>query len=122
MQLRPCDGCTACCDGQLSGSSHGNQFGAGTACVFLVNKICKIYPQRPNCCVDYQCAWSQHVLPEHLKPSECGVLVSVERKAGVQFLKVVELHDTVSWTVLHDIDQAARRLNTTWELVKYKHD
>lgn len=121
MQFRSCGDCTACCDGQLLGSSYGNQFGHGQPCVFLVNKICKIYPQRPKCCVDYQCAWTQNLLPEHLRPDQSGVMVSVEQRNGVQFLKVIQMQPAVSWQVLQEIDQAAKKLNTFWELVKYQH-
>jgi Fe-S-cluster containining protein len=87
--------------------------------VFLVKKVCHIYPDRPKCCVDYQCAWSQHLLPEHLRPDQSGVLVSVEQRDGVQFFKVVELVPDVKWEVLYQIDQAARKLNTFWELIKH---
>lgn len=121
MEVRPCGSCTACCDGQLLGSAHGNPFGHSHACVFLVKKVCNIYPDRPKCCVNYQCAWSQHLLPEHMRPDQSGVLVSVERRDGVQFLKVVEMTPSISWEVLDQIDQAAKTLNTHWELIKYQH-
>jgi len=121
MQPRPCGECTACCDGQLLGSAHGNPFGHNNPCVFLVKKVCEIYPHRPTCCVNYQCAWSQHLLPEHMRPDQSGVMVSVERNGQTQFLKVIELKPDVTWETLHMIDQAARKLNTYWELVKYQH-
>jgi hypothetical protein len=49
------------------------------------------------------------------------VVVNVEQRNGVQFLKVIELTPHTSWQVLREIDQAAKKLNTFWELVKYQH-
>ena len=48
-------------------------------------------------------------------------MVSVEQRDGVQFLKVIQMHPAVSWQVMQEIDQAAKKLNTFWELVKYQH-
>jgi hypothetical protein len=54
-----------------------------------------------------------------MRPDLSGVLVSVEQRDGVQFLKVVELTPDIKWEVLFQIDAAARKLNTFWELIKH---
>lgn len=56
-----------------------------------------------------------------MRPDQSGVMVSVERNGQTQFLKVIELKPDVTWETMHEIDQAARKLNTYWELVKYQH-
>ena len=93
MNFRACGNCTACCDGHIIGNSYGNTFGYHKPCVFLVNKICAVYKDRPKSCHDYQCAWSQGILSEWMKPNECGVLISVEinKDTNQQFLRVIEM-------------------------------
>lgn len=90
--FRDCTGCAACCEGHLIGNAHGNSFGAGKPCVFLEHQQCVIYDTRPEVCSKYQCAWSQDLFDTVLeKPSESGLLVSVEQENGLQYLKCIEV-------------------------------
>jgi Fe-S-cluster containining protein len=122
-QFRPCGGCSACCEGYYAGVAYGNTFKNGKPCVFLVNKLCAIYDDRPGFCRKFQCAWSQHLLDESLRPDQCGLLVSVETHpdSGAQYLKAVEITPHVPYETLEKLNQAAIKLNTQWTLIKY-HD
>jgi Fe-S-cluster containining protein len=91
--FRSCGDCTACCT-WLIGSSYGWEFGNGQSCKFKGCNGCKIHKVRPNVCVNYQCAWSQKLLPEEMRPDKCNVLVSVERNNDVQFLKAISINNS----------------------------
>ena len=93
IEFRPCGDCTACCTGALIGKAYGNWFNPGNPCVFLVEQKCSIYETRPQACRNYQCAWSQGLFPDWMKPTESNVLVSVEQKDDNQFLRVKLLTD-----------------------------
>jgi hypothetical protein len=77
----------------LIGNSHGNQYGPvgehKRPCIFLVKEKCCIYETRPETCRKYQCAWSQGLFPEWMKPNISGCLISVEEKDGMQYLKTI---------------------------------
>lgn len=104
--FRECGECTACCT-WLIGDSFGWKFGAGESCKFLECNGCGVHKARPESCRDYQCAWSQHLLPEELRPDKCDVLVSVERKEDVQYLKVIPINNK-------EIDTEIRDYLITW--------
>ena len=58
---------------------------------------CSIHETRPEACKRYQCAWSQDLFPDWMKPTESGVLVSIEvDDHKQQFLKVVLLREQIS--------------------------
>ncbi len=122
MVFRECGDCTACCDGHIIGNSYGNVFGYQKPCAFLVHKLCSIYPDRPKSCHDFQCAWTQKILPEWMKPSICGVLVSVEinKDTNQQFLKVVEMKELVDYSVYSEIDKFCKENNTYYVKVTYE--
>lgn len=122
MNFRECGDCTACCDGHIIGNSHGNEFGYQKPCVFLVNKLCSIYIDRPKSCHDFQCAWTQNILPEWMKPSECGVLVSVEINKDInqQFLKVIEMQELVDYSVYSELDKFCKENDTYYVKVPYE--
>ena len=122
MSFRPCGDCAACCEGHIIGNSYGNVFGHHKPCVFLVNRVCSIYKDRPKSCHDYQCAWSQGILSEWMKPNECGVLVAVEinREEGRQFLRVVEMQEIVDYNVYAEIDRFCQENNTYYVKVPYE--
>lgn len=119
MSFRECEDCTACCSGFLMGSAYGNKFGCGKACVFLARNLCTIYADRPSACRDYQCAWTQKLLPEWMRPKDCGVLVSVENKDDKQFLRVVEMRETVEYAIYSEIEQFCKQNNTYYVRVPY---
>jgi Fe-S-cluster containining protein len=116
---RPCGDCVACCDGYLIGNSHGNQFGAGKSCVFLVEKKCSIYEDRPQTCHDYVCAWSQGLLSDSMKPTISNVMISVETK-DKQFLRVIELAENIDEEVYREIKEFTDKHNTYFVKVPFR--
>lgn len=119
--FRDCGDCYACCDGYMIHKVYGNQFGNGKKCCFLVDKSCTIYKDRPHSCSYYQCAWSQQLLPEWMKPNECNVIVSVEVDSkGVQFLKVIEMKEQINPEVYEEIKKFVQEQNTYFTFVPYK--
>ncbi len=119
MIFRPCEECNACCDGHLVGSAYGNNFGCGKPCVFLIERKCKIYETRPNVCQKFQCGWSQFLLDEDMRPDKCGVIISVRTKNQEQYFEVIEIRENISYDTYRRIEDAAKKLNTRIEKVKY---
>ena len=122
MKFRECGDCTACCDGHIIGNSFGNMFGYHKPCVFLVHKKCTVYKDRPNTCDTFQCAWTQNLFPEWMKPNRCGVLISVEinKNDNIQFLRVVEMKDTIDYLVYAEIEKFCKENNTYYVKVPYE--
>ena len=121
LTFRSCGKCTACCDGHLIGNSYGNAFGNKKPCIFLVKKICAIYETRPQTCRNYQCAWTQGILPEWMKPSECGILVSVEiDKDRNKYLKIIEMKPVIDYEVYKEIDIFCKENSTYYVKVNYE--
>jgi len=59
----------------------------GKPCVNCTKQGCKIYEKRPvNPCVTFECAWLKEPgkLPEHMKPSECGAIVILDKQFNNQ--------------------------------------
>jgi Fe-S-cluster containining protein len=110
--FRPCGDCTACCDGHIMGNSYGNSFGFSKPCAFLVHKLCSIYVDRPSCCSNYQCAWTQGLFSDKLKPNVSGVLISVESTDDKQFLKVVEMREIIDYNIYQEIEDFCKANNT----------
>lgn len=120
-KFRPCESCHACCSGILSGNTYGNKYGNSKPCVFLVNKLCSIYNDRPNSCHKYQCAWSQNLLPEWMRPDKCGLLVSVEIDSNnQQYLKVVEMKFPIDYDSYNEIQKFCDSNNTYYVKVNYE--
>jgi Fe-S-cluster containining protein len=119
LQFRECGECYACCNGHLLAKSHGNTFGGGCACVFLVDKMCSVYETRPDVCRKYQCAWTQHLLDIDMRPDKCGLMVSVEIDQNKkQYFKAMQLREFVGYEVYKKLDECAKKLNTYWIKVK----
>lgn len=88
---RQCDGCTACCEGWLSGEAYGHKFWPGRKCDFCLSRGCEIYEKRPQePCVSYRCAWLRGDTPAWLKPSECGAILTWRTIGKHDYLDVVE--------------------------------
>lgn len=121
INFRPCGECTECCNGSLEHRVYGNYVGNFKPCSFLVSKDCTIYKDRPQTCSNYQCAWTQNLLPEDMRPDKSGVLVSVEfDQDKKQYLKVIELKDVVEFTVYNEIDAFTKQNDTYWTKVPFK--
>ena len=117
--FKECGTCTVCCNGWLISNSYGNLFGNKKPCVFLCDNICSIYTTRPQTCIKYQCAWSQGLFPEWMKPTESNVLISVENdKEKGQFLKVIEVDVKISNKVLNFLQEWVKQNNTFFVLIE----
>lgn len=92
--MRECASCNACCSGVLKADIYGIKMGPNR-CSFLCQNNCTIYPIRPQLCKDYQCLWSQNILPEEYRPDNIGIMVSVEKWPNGQFLRIIKMHDKV---------------------------
>lgn len=121
MNFLECGDCHACCSGALVGSAYGTQFGLGKKCIFLVKECCTIYSVRPPTCQKYQCAWTQQILPEWMKPNKCGVLVSVETAPDKQYLKVIELVPKVGPEVYEELDKFVLENKTHYVKIPYEN-
>lgn len=109
---RSCAGCTGCCDGWLKGSAHGYDFWPGRPCHFVTETGCSIYENRPeNPCKSYNCLWRTNTsVPEWMKPSECGVVLTEKTIDGIPYIEATELGIKMDSSVL------------TWIFTKYADD
>lgn len=110
--FRDCGDCTACCS-WLVGDAFGWKFGCGQTCRFLEEGGCGVHKARPESCRNYQCAWSQYLLPEEMRPDKSNVLVSVEQNNGVQYLKVMAINSKqISDEVRQYLQDWSSKMNT----------
>lgn len=120
VNFRPCGDCTGCCQGVLAVNVHGNLARGRKPCSFLVENKCMIYNERPNVCRKYQCAWSQGLLDDDMRPDKCGIMVSVgDAEDGSQYLRVVELNPDITPGTYEKLDECVKSLNTRWVGIKY---
>jgi Fe-S-cluster containining protein len=94
--------------------------GAGKPCVFLVDTECVVYEDRPQVCKDYQCAWSQGLMSEEMKPTISKVMISVERDPQKQFLRVIELAENIDDKVYKEIADFTDKHDTYAIQVPYR--
>lgn len=118
---RECGDCSACCDGNLVATILSNKMGDGKPCVFLVDKKCVVYDNRPEVCRNYHCAWRQGLFDEDLKPNISNVMISVENETPQkQFLRVIELGENVSEETYVKIKEFTDKHNTYFVKAPYK--
>jgi len=117
---RECGGCTACCEGHLAGTAYGIPFKPGKPCFYLREQKCRIYQCRPQVCHRYLCAWVQGLFPGWLKPTESGVLVSVEVRDKQQFLRVVAIKESIDERVTPFLDEWCKQNNTYYVMAKHE--
>lgn len=98
---RACDECNECCQGWLSGESHGHFFQRGQPCFFL-QKTCTIYEDRPaNPCVSYMCAWLDgDDFPMWMRPNMSGVIITKRKEGDIEFFDAVECGKKMDSSVL----------------------
>jgi hypothetical protein len=83
--MRKCDGCTACCDGSLYMRVEEHKVHRGSPCPYLCkeNHNCSNYENRPEVCRNFECFWKvNESVPEWLKPSNSGVVLSYNAQQG----------------------------------------
>jgi hypothetical protein len=73
---RECNGCTACCEGWLTGEVNGHKFSPSVPCYYKTSAGCSIYKDRPQePCKSFSCDWIiNESFPEWMKPTESGTL------------------------------------------------
>lgn len=119
IEFKPCGDCTACCSGVLAGNIYGNIFNQKKECVFLVERKCALYNTRPNTCRNYQCAWSQGLLPDWMKPIDCNVIISVENENNTQYLKVISLiKEEIPTEIITVLDDWTNKNKTYYKVIK----
>lgn len=122
MSKRSCGTCTACCDGWLTGDIKGHEMYPGKPCFFVSQGIgCNDYEGRPeNPCKTFECEWlrSEEYIPEWMKPSECGAIVTWNEVEGIMYLRVKETGVTLSSNVLSQMIGIAipKQMNIYWEI------
>jgi hypothetical protein len=112
-----CGSCNVCCNGSLIGEAYGNKFGEGTPCSFLECDKCTIYDDRPEVCRNYECAYTQDIIPNLERPDLSGILTSVKTKIdGQQFLEsiIVGPHNQHQVKL---IDEFAKSYNTKHTII-----
>ena len=102
--MRTCGDCSACCT-WLEQNAYGHTSGKGKSCGFLSNGKCSIYEIRPKVCSFYECAWKQNLLPDWMKPNECGIIVSVLNNGEIQYLDIIETDRPLQKYIKEAIEQ-----------------
>jgi len=99
---RSCDGCTACCQGTLSGSAHGHDFYPGKPCFFVTEKGCGIYENRPaDPCKNFKCDWLEHdYLPMWFRPDLSKIIVTKRKIDDEIWVSVAEAGQKMDSSVL----------------------
>ena len=108
--FKPCGECTACCT-WLSASIFGWEIGEGRSCKFLECNGCGIHKIRADVCKNFQCAWTQHLLPEEMRPDKCNVLVTVD--ISEEFLRAFPINNTeINTEVKQYLQEWSEKMNT----------
>ena len=117
---RSCNGCTKCCEGNLSGIAYGHAFYKGRPCFFSSCNGCSIYEDRPeNPCKSYSCNWLENSdVPEWMKPDKVNAIVSKKQVHGIDYLELVEAGDVMqakvlSWFMTYAL---GKNLNILWQV------
>jgi len=119
---RTCGGCTACCEGWLSGEAYGHKFFSGMPCYYKGNSGCSIYEDRPeHPCVSYKCAWLSHpeIFPEWMRPSDTKVLMNITEQSGHYFISLIEMGQkmdskVLSWVIMQYLQGSIP--NVRWQV------
>lgn len=117
MNFRPCNECNKCCTGKLLANIHGFEMGNGKPCVFLIKGQCSIYDNRPKVCQSYQCAWSQGLFDEDMRPDKTGLMVSVEKDLEGQYLKVIPVNHQINIDDIEKLEKNMKELNARYVFV-----
>lgn len=116
IEYRDCGECNACCKWLIVDDVYGHDIKPGKPCFFLCEeKNCTIHEKRPEVCRNYQCAWTQRVLPEWMRPDKCNAIVCVERwgpNKEYQLLRVTETGQKYEAKVLSWIIHFCAKTNT----------
>lgn len=80
---RECGDCNLCC--KLPNIDNGKFKKDYTWCKHCeIGVGCKIYPQRPKICKDFECAWKKNHVPDYFKPNKVGFYIIVENELSLR--------------------------------------
>ena len=101
--MRDCNGCTACCEGWLSGQVQNKYFQSGRPCHFKCENGCSIYEQRPeNPCKTYHCEWLNNPdTPEWMKPNLSKIIITKKQWKNGEYLEINEMGCKIDPTMLN---------------------
>ena len=71
--------------------------------------------------MNYQCAWTQNLLDETMRPDKCGVLASVEKNENGQYLRLIHLTETINSDTLKYFKNWSMKMNTSVLYLKNNH-
>jgi hypothetical protein len=93
QQGKPCDKCSKCCEGWLTGTAYGFEFKPGVPCKFITRNGCGIYAARPeDPCKTFRCHWKTNPkMPDWMRPDISGVITLVRYLGTHRYLV---LHST----------------------------
>ena len=115
--MRPCSNCTACCDGHLKIDVYGLTI-LNNKCPFQCSG-CLIYNARPQVCKNYQCAWTQELFPEWMRPDQSGLMISVEKWTKGQHLRAIEITNNVNPQAIQELTEFAHKHNTPYIIMRH---
>ena len=88
----------------------------GTPCIHCTDTGCAIYDRRPvDPCRNFVCSWVEEnsPLPEHFKPSECGVIIRLNyRWKGIKVISAVATSENFPPQILEYLSAYARKTST----------
>lgn len=101
--MRDCNGCVACCEGWLTGESHGHYFQPGRPCFFKCESGCSIYEERPqDPCKNFNCEWLCNMeIPEWMKPNLSKVIITRFPWKNGFYLTITEAGQKIDSVVLN---------------------
>lgn len=121
-KFRECGECNLCCKGHLQAEIFDYKMGNGKPCIYLKQEKCSVYKDRPEVCKKYQCAWSQYLFPEWMRPDKTGALISVENNPETQqqYLKLIETKPTINYDVYFQINKFCNDNNTHYVRISFE--
>ncbi len=124
--MRSCGDCTKCCEGHLAAKVKDFDMSPGNPCpVLQIGKGCTDYENRPkDPCQVFSCQWLKNpIIPEWLKPSESGVIITVQRIKDIEFLKLTAAPDfpdadALTWFITFVLKN---KINGAWDAPRKKY-
>lgn len=74
LHPRSCGDCRLCCTVMGVPDLEPVAKPGGVACGHLCSRGCRVYPQRPQSCRDFNCLWKQGALLKADRPDKVGVV------------------------------------------------
>jgi hypothetical protein len=119
---RSCGECTMCCQGHLTGTAHGFEFGPNKPCHWVRKSGCSIYDFRPySPCKTFKCEWKiNKSFPDEFRPDKIkAIFVNRQLETGDR-LDVVEAGDALNAKLLHFIIQLFN--DHKYKHIRYQYD